>query len=132
MCGAFAAHPGGEPFVEPEVVPPCHGHEIAEPHMRHLMGQHFINILLRFSRGILRIEEKHRFEIGDSTPVLHRAAEPAGQSNLIQLRQWIRHAEIIVVVLQNLGRSFERIPTKFRFAFCCNHTDLRRAGSRFD
>src|SRR5882762_1529658 len=102
MRGAFAAHPRGEPFVEPEVVPPRHGHEVPEPYVRHLMGQYFINILLSLAGGTFRIEEKPRFVIGDAAPVLHRTTEAARNSNLIQLRQRIWHAEIIVVVLQNL------------------------------
>ena len=30
-------HPGREPFVQPEVVPPLHRHQIAEPLVRHLV-----------------------------------------------------------------------------------------------
>ena len=56
LRGAFAAHPRGESFVEPEVVPPSHRDEVAKPHMGHLMRQHFVDILLRIGGGILRIE----------------------------------------------------------------------------
>ena len=31
-------HPGGKGFIEPDVVPPGGCHQIAEPHVRHLMG----------------------------------------------------------------------------------------------
>ena len=37
---APVAGPLGERLVEPEVVPPLHGHQVAEPHVRHLVGDH--------------------------------------------------------------------------------------------
>ena len=102
MRGAFAAHPRGEAFIEPEIVPPRHGYKISEPHVRHLMGQYFIDILFGLSGRTLRTEQKPFSLVGDPAPVFHRPPEAARNSNLIQLRQGIRHAEIIVVVLQNL------------------------------
>ena len=56
MGRAFRAHPGGEPFVKPQIVPPGHGHEIAKPLVRHLVREHFVDILLRLSRGIFWIK----------------------------------------------------------------------------
>ena len=35
----LVGHPGGEPFVQPDVVPPLHGDEVAEPLMRHLVRE---------------------------------------------------------------------------------------------
>ena len=46
MSGAFRPHPGSEPFVEPEIVPPCHGDEITEPLVGDLVCDHFVNALL--------------------------------------------------------------------------------------
>ena len=37
---APVAGPLGERLVEPQVVPPLHGDEVAEPHVRHLVGDH--------------------------------------------------------------------------------------------
>src|SRR6267154_46838 len=45
MSGAFRPHPGSEPFVEPEIVPPCHGDEITEPLVGDLVCDHFVNAL---------------------------------------------------------------------------------------
>ena len=56
MGGTFAPHPGREPFIEPEIVPPRHRHQVPKPHVRHLMRKHFINILLRLAGGTFRIE----------------------------------------------------------------------------
>ena len=100
--------------------------------MRHLVREHFINVLLRLGRRIFRIEQKPRLVISDTAPVFHRAAETARQSDLVEFRQRIRHAEVIVVVLQNLRRCVERIATQFSFPFRRDHTNLRRPASRFD
>ena len=83
--GAFAAHPGGEPFVEPEIVPPGHRDQIAKPLVRGLVRDHFVNDLLCAGGGFRRIKQQRRLEIGDATPVLHRAAESAGDGDLVEL-----------------------------------------------
>ena len=87
MRTAFAAHPGSESFVEPEVVPPCHRHQIAEPLMRCFVGDNFVNALPRRGRRFLRVEQQRRFVIGDAAPILHRSTETTGNRNLIELGQ---------------------------------------------
>ena len=37
-CGGLVLHPAGEALVEPQIVPPRHGDEVAEPLVRHLVG----------------------------------------------------------------------------------------------
>ena len=39
MFGRLVLHPAREAFVEPEVVPPRHGDEIAEPLVRHFVRE---------------------------------------------------------------------------------------------
>ena len=82
------------------------------------------NIVLRVVRRFLWIKQQNRLEIGNAAPIFHGAAEAAGDRDLIELRQRIRHAEIIVVVLKNLRRALERVASPFRFPFCRNHSDL--------
>ena len=43
-------HPGGKAFVEPEIVPPLHGHQVAEPLVRHLVRDDRGHFLLRHRR----------------------------------------------------------------------------------
>ena len=43
--GALGAHPRGEALVEPEIVPPGHGHEVAEPLVGRLVGDDLENAL---------------------------------------------------------------------------------------
>src|SRR5205085_5886464 len=60
FLGALGSHPGGESFVQPKIIPPGHGDEIAKPHMRGLVGDHLIDILFGFRRGVSRIEQEPR------------------------------------------------------------------------
>ena len=46
MSGAFRPHPGSEPFVEPEIVPPRHSDEITEPLVGYFVRDYFVNALL--------------------------------------------------------------------------------------
>src|SRR6185369_15842772 len=38
LADDLAFHPGGESFVEPDVVPPGGGHQVAKPLVRHFVG----------------------------------------------------------------------------------------------
>ena len=124
--GAFGSHPRSETFVQPKIVPPSHRDEIAKPHVCHLVSEHFVNALLGFEGRILWIEQKDRLVISDPAPILHRAAESTGQCNLIELRQRVGNAEVVVVVLQDLRGRFERVAAHLPFAFRRDHADLGR------
>ena len=102
LLGRLFLHPAGKALVEPEIVPPAHGDEIAEPLMRHLMcddAEDAAPGAVRIGRGI---EQQPALEKGDAAPVLHRAAEAAGHRDQVELRQRIFHAEIIVVICSSL------------------------------
>ena len=124
MGGAFAPHPGSEPFVEPEIVPPSHGHEVAEPLVRGLVRDHLINALLGGCGRFLRVEQKGRLEVSNATPIFHRAAKTTGDRDLIEFGQGILDAKIIVIVLQNLGGALERVSAPFGFSLRGNHPNL--------
>ena len=77
---APVGRPGGEGLVEPEVVPPLHRHEVAEPHVRHLVEDELRpDGALRVGRGSA---EELAVAVGDAAPVLHRAAE-VGHEDLV-------------------------------------------------
>src|SRR6266480_7010733 len=132
MRGAFAPHPGGETFVQPKIVPPSHSDEIAEPLVRSFMRDDLINALARRSGRFLRVEKKRRFVVSDAAPIFHRATETARNGDLIELRERIANAKVIVVVLEDLRGSLERISAPFGFSLSRNHADLRSGGFRFD
>ena len=108
MLRGLLLHPAGKTLVEPEVVPPAHGDEIAEPLMRHLMRQDAEDAAPRRIRIGGRVEQQPALEKGDAAPVLHGAAESAGHRDQVELGQRIFHAEIIVVIGQQLDRVVER------------------------
>src|SRR3954468_510081 len=66
-----------------------------------------LSITLR--RG-LRVEKKMMLRIEDRSPVLHRSAHDlARRSDKIELGQRIRHAKVIIVVMQKLTRLLQRV-----------------------
>ena len=85
--------------------------------MGRLVRDHFVDALLGFARRFLRIEQKPRFVVSDPAPILHRATEPARHRDVVELRQRIRLAEVIVEVIENLLRAFEGVAAHLRFAF---------------
>src|SRR3546814_11376086 len=75
MVGDLGRHPACEPLVEPEVVPPCHGDEIAEPLMRGLVRLDAVDRLARRLAGDRGVVEQDALEGEDRAPILHRAEE---------------------------------------------------------
>ena len=73
-----AFHPVGEALVQPDVVPPLHRHEIAEPLVGHLVREDGRNALARGERRVLRIDEEVAFAVENGRRVLHRAGGEVG------------------------------------------------------
>src|SRR6185437_8956895 len=63
-------HPAGKAFVEPEIVPPGGGDEIAEPLMRHLVCKHAEDAAPRGIGARRGIEQQPALEEGDAAPIL--------------------------------------------------------------
>ena len=105
MGRAFRSHPRGESFVQPKIVPPRHRYQITEPLVGDLVGDDFVNTLLRRDRRILRVEQQRCFVVGNSTPILHGAAKSTRDRELIELGQRIWNPEILIVIAQNLRRA---------------------------
>jgi hypothetical protein len=108
LCG-LGGHPGGEAFVEPQVVPPGHGDEIAGPQVRHLVGDDPVDQLLVAGARQLRVENYVCLAEEDRAPVLHRARDVAGRGHQVELRQRISAAEIVVVIGQELFGGLQGI-----------------------
>ena len=107
LLRGLGRHPGRKTFVEPEIIPPRHGDEIAEPLMRHFMrddAEDAAPRAIRIGRGI---EQQPALEKGDAAPVLHGAAKAAGHRDQVELGQRIFDAEIIVEPGQELHSAVE-------------------------
>ena len=94
------ARPGGERLVEPQVVPPAHGHEVAEPHVRHLvqhgLGAALVEVAGDAAAEDVVLEERH------GADVLHRAGVELGDEELVVLPEGVGHPEVAVVEAEAL------------------------------
>ncbi len=105
----LAFHPGGEALVEPEVVPPAHGDQIAEPLVGHLVGDGDRNVLAILLAGVFRVDQEVALEVHDGAPVLHGAeAAGPGRGDQVQLGQGIGDGEVVVVIAKEGAGLVER------------------------
>ncbi len=102
--------PVGERFVQPEVVPPCRGDQIAEPLVRELVGHEIGDRLALPRRGAALVEQQPVLVVGDQPPVFHRAAAHAGHRDLVELGQHVGAAEVVAEPPQHLLGDLHRIP----------------------
>src|SRR5437867_7240861 len=104
LVDGVVAHEGGEALVEPDVVPPFHRDQVAEPHVSNLMSNDTGHRLLRPDAGIL-VDVHENLAIGYRAPVLHRTIGKFWDGDLVQLGQLIRYSEVGFVVVEDfLGR----------------------------
>ena len=90
----------GERLVQPEVVPPAHGDQVAEPHVRHLVQDRVGAPLVRVV-GDLRAEDVV-VEERDAGRVLHRAGVELGHEQLVVLVERIAVVERAVIPVEAL------------------------------
>src|SRR6478736_3160617 len=105
MLGGLVLHPARETFVQPKVVPPRHGDEVAEPLVRHFMRFGAVDAVALTLCGDRRVVEQRIFEGEYRAPILHRAEELrlTRASDIVELRQWVGRAKIVVVEGKDLG-----------------------------
>ncbi len=100
LHGGVVAGPLGERLVEPEVVPPLHGHQVAEPHVRHLVQDHraaeLVERLVLAAAGEVLVAQRH------AAGVLHRAHVVLRHVELVVLLERVRVAEGLLEELEAL------------------------------
>ena len=101
------SHEVGEGFLEPQVVPPDHGHEIAEPHVRHFV-QDRVGAALMLLVGCGAAEHVCLGE-GHQSRVLHGAEVVLGDKDLVVLAERIRIVEVLGVEVQPLTGDVENV-----------------------
>src|SRR2546425_3881137 len=92
----LVGHEGREAFVKPEVIPPFHRDEIAEPHVSNLVRDHLSDALLRRGARVL-VGMQQNLSEGYRAPVLHRPISKLRDSDQVELRQIIWNTEILFV-----------------------------------
>ena len=101
-----ASRPGGEGLVEPQVVPPAHRHQVAEPHVGHLV-QHEVGDLA--SLVVRRLAARQReVAAGDAAPVLHRSAQ-VGHEHVVVTLLGERDPEVLAEPSEPLLGELEQL-----------------------
>ena len=110
VLGGLVRHPAGEAFVQPQIVPPAHGDQVAEPLVRHFMRLDSEDLLALVLGGYRGIVEEDPLEREDGAPILHRAEELrlTRTGDVVELWERVPGAEIIVVERQDLGLGVQR------------------------
>ena len=104
---AQRADVGRERLVEPQVVPPAHGHEVAEPHVRELV-QDRLRAPLVGGPADLRAEDVV-LEEGHRAGVLHRPGVELRHEELVVLVERVRVVEDLVEVVEALLGDGEQL-----------------------
>ena len=92
--------PGGKRLVEPQVVPPLHGHEVAEPHVGELVEDGVraaLVLVVRRRRG-----EDVLVANGHAAGVLHRTRVEFRHEDLVVLAKRVGVTEVAVVEVEAL------------------------------
>ena len=97
--------PGRERLLEPQVVPPRHGDQIAEPHVRQLVQDRVPAVVER--RGGHLAAEQVLIAQRDAADVLHRAAVVLRDEDLVVLPKRIREIEVPLEDLEAVGGDRE-------------------------
>ncbi|ELS52479.1 putative Aminopeptidase N [Streptomyces viridochromogenes Tue57] len=103
----LVAHVLGEGLVQPDVVPPAQGDEVAEPHVGHLVGDdHGAGLALGVGDGGAVDELVAE---GDEAWVLHGAGVELGDERLVVGVEGVGLVELLVVAVEAGARDLEEL-----------------------
>ena len=123
-----ARDPGGEALVQPDVVPPLHRHEVAEPLVRDLVRDDRRDVLAHAERGALRVDQQQPLAEGDRAGVLHRARGEVRDRDDVELAERVLDAEVVVVEGELLLGGLERKRGQSELVRRRAHADRRAVG----
>ena len=134
VVSRLGLHPRGEAFVQPELIPPRHGHQVAEPLVGHLVGDGGEHLLAVGLGGQLWIDQQGVVEVENRPPVLHGREELAvpGPGHQIELGQRVRRVEVAVVEVEQLHRGVQGVLAARGVAPPRDHADLGLADHLVD
>ena len=107
LCLGENAGPRRERLVEPKVVPPPHGHQVAEPHVRHLVQDGLGPTLVRSIRD--PAAEHVVLVVGDAGRVLHRTGVEVRHEELVVLGERVGEAEDIFEEAESTASDVEQL-----------------------
>lgn len=99
--------PGSKAFVEPQLIPPVHGNQVAKPLVSKLVSNDIGDGVLETGiRGLL-VEKDLGGAVGDETPVLHGTVGELVDGKQIRLGKRVVNVEDLREVVDNLGGVLE-------------------------
>ena len=107
LDGGVVAGPLGERLVQPEVVPPLHGDQVAEPHVRHLVQDHRRPELVE--RAVLAAAREVLVAQGHAAGVLHRAHVVLRHVELVVLAERVGVVERLLEELEALAGQLHEL-----------------------
>ena len=107
-------HELGERFIQPQIVPPLHGDQVAKPHVCQFVQDGVgTGTELGASRGSA---EQVLITEGNAACVLHCAGVVLGYEDLVILREWVRPVvHLLVETKALLGHVDDAIGVKVLF-----------------
>ncbi len=109
-------HERGECLVEPDAVPPAHGHEVAEPHVGQLVCDH-VGHQLAFVLGACgRVDQQQALTERDASEVLHGAGGEIGQCHQVDLVSGVGDAVVLLEPSQAEGSDILAEPGQVTLA----------------
>mmetsp|Transcript_29861 Transcript_29861/g.69013 ORF Transcript_29861/g.69013 Transcript_29861/m.69013 type:complete len:206 (-) Transcript_29861:519-1136(-) len=107
VVGRVVLHPAGEALVEPEVVPPRHRHQVAEPLVSKLVRDDSAHALALRRRGVDGVNQNVHLPVGDKPPIFHCSHGKLRDCHHVQFRERVRLPEHVIVQIQRLASSLE-------------------------
>jgi hypothetical protein len=119
VVDAHQLHERGEGLVEPDAVPPLHGHEVAEPHVGDLVGDHVGHPLELEAGRDVAVDEQRRLPEGHGAEVLHGAEGEVGHGDEVELVAGVGEPEVVGEVAEGVGADLEGEVPQARLARHC-------------
>ena len=118
---AAKGHVGRERLVQPDAVPPAHGHEVAEPHVCDLVLDHPGDALELVAGRMSGVGEQRGLTEGRTSEVLHRTPGEVGDRDQVELVAWEGLAKVLGVVPERVRAGFESKRGQVRLSCGVNH-----------
>jgi hypothetical protein len=99
--------PGCKSFVQPQLIPPIHGDQVAKPLMSQLVGNNVSNPILEFCIRLSFVVEDGCGSVGDEPPIFHGTHGELVNSKKIGLGERIVNTEDFREVVDDLVGMFQ-------------------------
>mmetsp|Transcript_2106 Transcript_2106/g.6892 ORF Transcript_2106/g.6892 Transcript_2106/m.6892 type:complete len:443 (+) Transcript_2106:1706-3034(+) len=117
QLGADASlHPSGEALVEPQVVPPLHRDQVAEPLVGQFVNHNLGHALQLPGGGAPVVDQQVHLAVRHQAPVLHRASRKLRDGHHVRFWQRVPNLEGVVVRVERRHRALEREAAEVRLA----------------